>query len=349
MGRNGSSEGRKTSIGWAYRLGQRRVVNRAATAIAVSVVGAGEWAGVILPGLWPAAPWRTCHSALFRNRLTRKAPVWDIGGKTGTAIRELLANSFSYVLLTTYSIAYGVQIGIERQTILNAVCLLLLLRDLRHYRLVPPLRHNRTPAGVIAGAVLIAVWGFALFPMLETKNGLIITIGMVIGQGVIHPMIYGPLGQASLGALRHRAPLHRCLAGLQIAGIGAGISPVLFAAILNSTGSPSTSPLSIVILIVAAISIFCIWRLGETEITDPVRTELRRDSSCHRHRMATDPTSSHGSLAAEGYTTIALNYTLGPEGTYPTAVNQINEALAYIDANADELNVDPLASSCSAR
>lgn len=46
-------------------------------------------------------------------------------------------------------------------------------------------------------------------------------------------------------------------------------------------------------------------------------------------------------LAAEGYTTIALNYTLGPEGTYPTAVNQINEALAYIDANADELNVDP--------
>ncbi|WP_194421608.1 alpha/beta hydrolase [Microbacterium abyssi] len=46
-------------------------------------------------------------------------------------------------------------------------------------------------------------------------------------------------------------------------------------------------------------------------------------------------------LATEGYTTIAVNYTIGPEGKYPTAVGQINQALAYIDANAEDLNVDP--------
>ena len=46
-------------------------------------------------------------------------------------------------------------------------------------------------------------------------------------------------------------------------------------------------------------------------------------------------------LAAEGYTTIGVNYTIGPEGVYPLAVNQLNEALAYIDAHADELGVDP--------
>ncbi|WEK60862.1 MAG: alpha/beta hydrolase [Candidatus Microbacterium colombiense] len=45
-------------------------------------------------------------------------------------------------------------------------------------------------------------------------------------------------------------------------------------------------------------------------------------------------------LAAEGYTTIGVNYTIGPEGVYPLAVNQLNEALAYIDAHADELGVD---------
>lgn len=45
-------------------------------------------------------------------------------------------------------------------------------------------------------------------------------------------------------------------------------------------------------------------------------------------------------LAAEDYTTIAVNYTIGPEGHYPTAVNQINKALSYIDTHADELNVD---------
>lgn len=46
-------------------------------------------------------------------------------------------------------------------------------------------------------------------------------------------------------------------------------------------------------------------------------------------------------LAAEGYTTIGLNYTIGPEGVYPLAVHQLNDALAYIDEHAAELGVDP--------
>src|SRR5690606_861577 len=45
-------------------------------------------------------------------------------------------------------------------------------------------------------------------------------------------------------------------------------------------------------------------------------------------------------LAAEGYTTVALGYGLGPEATYPTAVTQLNEALAYIDDHADEFSID---------
>ncbi|WP_284979239.1 alpha/beta hydrolase [Arthrobacter sp. fls2-241-R2A-200] len=45
-------------------------------------------------------------------------------------------------------------------------------------------------------------------------------------------------------------------------------------------------------------------------------------------------------LAAEGYTTIGLSYPIAPESTYPAAVRNINEALAYIKAHAAELNVD---------
>jgi acetyl esterase/lipase len=45
-------------------------------------------------------------------------------------------------------------------------------------------------------------------------------------------------------------------------------------------------------------------------------------------------------LADAGYTAIAVNYTLGPEATYPTAVIQLNDALAYIDAHAADLAVD---------
>lgn len=46
-------------------------------------------------------------------------------------------------------------------------------------------------------------------------------------------------------------------------------------------------------------------------------------------------------LAAEGYTTIGVNYTIGPEGVYPLAVHQLNDALTYIDEHAEELGVDP--------
>lgn len=46
-------------------------------------------------------------------------------------------------------------------------------------------------------------------------------------------------------------------------------------------------------------------------------------------------------LATHGYTTVALNYTVGPEATYPTALMQLNEALAFLVTHADEYNIDP--------
>src|SRR5699024_8459422 len=118
---------------------------------------------------------------------------------------------------------------------------------------------------VISGAVLIAVWGFVLFPLIDTKSGLLITIGMVVGQGIIHPMIYGPLAglYSELFDTEHRYT--GASLGYQIAGIGAGISPVLFAAIMSSNEGTSTVPLSIVLAVFALISVFCVVRLGETK------------------------------------------------------------------------------------
>jgi acetyl esterase/lipase len=46
-------------------------------------------------------------------------------------------------------------------------------------------------------------------------------------------------------------------------------------------------------------------------------------------------------LADAGFTVVALNYSYGPEETYPTAVHQLNDAHAYVLANAERLHVDP--------
>lgn len=45
-------------------------------------------------------------------------------------------------------------------------------------------------------------------------------------------------------------------------------------------------------------------------------------------------------IASEGFTVVALDYSLGPDKTYPTAVHQINDALAYLQQHADRLHVD---------
>ncbi|WP_223693313.1 alpha/beta hydrolase [Leifsonia poae] len=46
-------------------------------------------------------------------------------------------------------------------------------------------------------------------------------------------------------------------------------------------------------------------------------------------------------IASHGYTTVGLNYTVAPEATYPTALKQLNQALAFLVAHADEYGIDP--------
>jgi len=45
-------------------------------------------------------------------------------------------------------------------------------------------------------------------------------------------------------------------------------------------------------------------------------------------------------LAAQGYTVISGDYTRGPEKKYPTAVHQLNDMYAYIQANAGRFHAD---------
>lgn len=46
-------------------------------------------------------------------------------------------------------------------------------------------------------------------------------------------------------------------------------------------------------------------------------------------------------LASRGFTVVSLDYSIGPEHRYPTAIGQLNDAHAYILENAERLHVDP--------
>lgn len=46
-------------------------------------------------------------------------------------------------------------------------------------------------------------------------------------------------------------------------------------------------------------------------------------------------------LAAEGFTTVSVDYSIAPDARYPTPVRQVNKALAFLVANAERYGIDP--------
>ena len=54
----------------------------------------------------------------------------------------------------------------------------------------------------------------------------------------------------------------------------------------------------------------------------------------------TDTDGYYKLLADQGFTVISVDYSLGPDAYYPTAVNQLNDAYRFIVSNADRLHVD---------
>lgn len=46
-------------------------------------------------------------------------------------------------------------------------------------------------------------------------------------------------------------------------------------------------------------------------------------------------------LAARGFVTVAMDYTLAPTARFPTPVREVNDALAFIIANAQRFNINP--------
>ena len=75
--------------------------------------------------------------------------------------------------------------------------------------------------------------------------------------------------------------------------------------------------------------------------TDPLPTVVWIHGGAWISGVSSDVDPYLRILADQGFTTVGLNYTVGPEATYPTAVRQLNDALAYLDAHAETLGIDP--------
>jgi MFS family permease len=170
--------------------------------------------------------------------------------------------------LTVFVISYAVQAGFPRQEVLNALTLssVVAIFGTLFFSALSD-RFGRRPM-VLAGAVGMTAWAFALFPLIDSGSGLLLVLSVVVGQGVVHACWYGPLGALYSELFGTRARYTGSALGYQIAGIGAGIAPVLFASVLTAGGGTIT--VSAIIAGCCLVSIACTLALHETSSVDLV-------------------------------------------------------------------------------
>ena len=88
----------------------------------------------------------------------------------------------------------------------------------------------------------------------------------VVGQGVAHACMYGPLAAIYSELFPTGTRYTGASVGYQVAGIGAGLAPVVFAAVLAGGGTPLT--ISIIIAACCLLSVGCLLVLRETVTVD---------------------------------------------------------------------------------
>jgi MFS family permease len=170
--------------------------------------------------------------------------------------------------LTTYVLSYAVHAGFTRQTVLNAITVSSVgaVIGIIGYSALSD-RIGRRPV-VIAGAVATAVVGFLLFPLIDSGSAGLLTLGVVLGQSVAHPAMYGPLAALYTELFATRTRYTGASLGYQIAGLGAGIGPVVFAAVAGA----GTGVISTVIAACCLVTVLCVLVLRESrdvDLTDP--------------------------------------------------------------------------------
>ncbi|GAB3894108.1 hypothetical protein GCM10027612_44730 [Microbispora bryophytorum subsp. camponoti] len=124
-------------------------------------------------------------------------------------------------------------------------------------------RVGRRPV-VLTGAVLMAVFGFVLFPMVDSGSTAVLTIALVLGQSVLHPLMYGPLAALYTELFTTRSRYTGASLGYQIAGLGAGLAPLLFAQVDASSGGGATTTISVIIAAACLLTVVCVLALRET-------------------------------------------------------------------------------------
>ncbi|HLU56696.1 MAG TPA: MFS transporter [Pseudonocardia sp.] len=164
--------------------------------------------------------------------------------------------------LTVFVITYAVAAGFTRSAVLNALTIssvvaalgVLVFAGLSD-------RIGRRPV-VVAGAVGMAAWAFAIFPLVDSGSFALLLLAVVVGQGVIHTAMFGPMAALYAELFPARVRYTGASLGLGLAGIASGLAPLVFAALGAQPGNSIV--VSVVMAACCLLTVGCVRLVRET-------------------------------------------------------------------------------------
>ena len=202
-----------------------------------------------------------------------KSPVLDVIARNWKEILLSAGARFveqaPFYLFTTFVIVYAVEhLGLNKQLILAGtyIAAILELCTIPWFSYLSD-RYGRRRWYLI-GCVIMALFAFPYFLLLDTLSPILVILGIVLSLALCHAFVYGP--QAALIAENFGTKLRYSGAsiGYQLAApFAGGLAPIIATALLTNYHG-SFVPVSIYIIILAAISFAAVLGLRELSQAD---------------------------------------------------------------------------------
>ncbi|WP_328611124.1 MHS family MFS transporter [Amycolatopsis sp. NBC_00345] len=174
----------------------------------------------------------------------------------------VLAHSLFYTV-TTFCLSFGTSaLGIPRMTLL--VGLLIAAAVMGGATLVFAMRSDRWGRRRLSAgaAVAVVVWAFPLFLLLQTRNPVLLTLGLTGGL-LCFAMLYGPMGAYLPELFRVRYRYSGASIAYSVSGvIGGGVVPLVSTALWSWTGS--STAVSVLLIGLGVVSFVSVLGLPET-------------------------------------------------------------------------------------
>jgi MFS family permease len=184
-----------------------------------------------------------------------------------TAMGLRFAENIMYYLVVTFSITYlKVQVHADTSDILWW----LLVAHAVHFIAIPTVgrwsdRIGRRPVYFV-GALAAGTWGFFAFPMMNSKNYLVIMSAIILGL-LIHAVMYAPQPAIMAEMFPTRMRYSGVSLGYQVTSIVAGsLAPIVAVKLLDIYGS--SVPIAVYLAAAAVITLVAVYFLRETKGID---------------------------------------------------------------------------------